>query len=204
VHGLIDQISDSPASYLVVALASGADVLFPVVPSETIVITAGVVAAQGGLLVWLVVLTAAIGAIAGDNLSYLLGAKVGEPIARRLFGGERAQRRLRWAERTLRRHGVLLVVVGRFIPGGRTASTFVAGTLNMAWRRFVLADVAAAVLWAVYAGMLGYVGGAAFRDSFWKPLAASLGVAALAGLGIEAWRRIQRRRGRDILGDETC
>lgn len=200
---LVDQVSDSPVSYLVAALASGADVLFPVVPSETIVITAGVVSAQGGLLIWLVVLAAALGALVGDNLSYLLGAKIGEPLARRLLGGEQARGRLEWAERALRRHGVLVVVVGRFIPGGRTASTFAAGTLNMAWRRFILADVAAAALWAVYAAMLGYLGGAAFRDSFWKPLAASLGLAALVGAGIEGWRRIQRRRGRDILGDEA-
>ncbi|MDQ3850521.1 MAG: DedA family protein [Actinomycetota bacterium] len=198
---LTDAVSGSPVSYLVVALASAADVLLPVVPSETIVITSGVVAAQGGLLIWLVVPLAAIGALVGDNVAYLLGAKLGHPVARRLLRGERARARLAWAERALRRHGVLVVVVGRFIPGGRTASTFAAGTLHMAWRRFIVADLAAAWLWAAYAAMLGYLGGAAFRDSSWKPLLTSLGLAAIIGAAIDAWRRVQRRRGRDILGD---
>jgi len=199
---LTDLVSGNPISYLVVGLSAGADVLFPPIPSETIVITASVLAAQGDLSIWLVVPLVALGAMIGDNIAFLLGAKVGDPIAGRLFRGEKGRSRLRWAEQAIERHGVLLVVVGRFIPGGRSASTFAAGTLEMPWRRFVVADAAAALAWAVYASMLGYVGGSTFRTSLWKPLAMSLGLAALIALLVEAWRQVQKRRGRDILGDE--
>jgi membrane protein DedA with SNARE-associated domain len=199
---LTEQVSAGPITYLVVAFAAGGDVLFPLIPSETIVITASVLAAQGDLRIWLIVPAVAVGAFIGDNISYLLGRVVGDPAARRLFQGEKAGDRLQWAERAMQRRGSLLVVVGRFIPGGRTASTFAAGTLEMAYRKFVVADAAAALAWALYASMLGYLGGQTFKHSLWKPIVGSLVVAGLVTLGIEGWRRVQRSRGRDILGDE--
>jgi membrane protein DedA with SNARE-associated domain len=198
---LTDLVSGSPITYLVVFGAAAGDVLFPVIPSETIVITASVLAAQGDLSIWLIALAAAAGAFVGDNISYALGRRIGDPVARGLFRGEKGRRRLEWAEQAIRGHGVLLILVGRFIPGGRTASTFAAGTLELAWRRrFLPADAAAAVLWAVYSAALGYLGGSAFKDSLWKSLAASLGAAAVIALGVEVWRRVQKRRGKDVLG----
>lgn len=198
---LTEAVSNGPVAYLVVLLASGGDVLFPPVPSESIVVTAGVVAAQGDLSILLVIPTAAAGALIGDNLAYLLGRRIGDPVADRLFRGEARRARLEWAERAVERHGGVLVVIGRFIPGGRTASTFAAGTLDMPWRRFIAADLVAVVLWATFASMLGFAGGSTFEDSTGLSLLASLGVATLIGLGIEGYRRFQRQRGNDILGD---
>jgi membrane protein DedA with SNARE-associated domain len=199
---LTQDVSHSAATYPVTGFAAAADVLFPLVPSETIVITASVLAAQGDLLIWVIVPAVALGAFIGDNLCYLLGRKVGDPIADRLFDDERGQARLQWAEEALRRRGGVLIGVGRFIPGGRTATTFAAGTLEMPYRQFVVADAFAASIWALYVSMLGYLGGETFNDSLWPPLAASFGCAMAVGAGFEAWRRIQARRGKDILGDE--
>jgi membrane-associated protein len=196
---LTEQISAGPLTYLIVAAAAGGDVLFPLIPSETIVITASVLAAQGSLSIALIVPLVAAGAFIGDNTSYLLGRTAGDPIARRLFRGERGRQRLEWARRGIRSHGPLLVMAGRFIPGGRTASTFASG-LELRYRRFALADALAASAWAVYASALGYLGGAAFRDSVWKSLVVSLAAAAAITLAIEGWRRLGRRRGKDILG----
>jgi membrane protein DedA with SNARE-associated domain len=199
---LTQHVTASPLTYLVVALAAGGDVILPLIPSETLVITAAVLAAQGRLSLWLIVPPVAAGAFIGDNVVYWLGRGVGDPVSRRLFKGETARRRLEWAERAIRGHGARLVLAGRFIPGGRTASTFAAGTLDLAYRRFALADAAAAVAWALYASLLGYLGGSAFRDSAWKPLLVSLGLAGLVTLGVEVWRRRRRRQGKDLLGDE--
>lgn len=93
-------------------------------------ITASVLAAQGELLIWAIVPLVALGAFLGDNLCYLLGRTIGDPVAGRLFKGEKGQTRLLWAEQALRRRGAILIGVGRFIPGGRTATTFAAGTLE--------------------------------------------------------------------------
>ncbi|MBK5220050.1 MAG: DedA family protein [Thermoleophilia bacterium] len=110
--------------------------------------------------------------------------------------------RLEWAEAAIRKQGTALIVLGRFIPGGRTATTVAAGTLEMPYRRFLPADALAAVLWALYVSMLGYVGGSAFEDNIWLPLLIALGFAALITVAVEAWRRLQRRRGKDVLGEE--
>jgi membrane-associated protein len=199
---LTSEVSNNPVTYLIVFGAAATDVLLPVIPSETIVIAASVLAGQGELLIWLIVPAAALGAFLGDNVSYWLGRRLGDPVARRFFGGEKARARLDWAEAAIRKRGVFLIVIGRFIPGGRTATTFAAGTLEMPYRRFLLADAAAAIVWAVYVSMLGYLGGASFEDNLWLPLLIALAVATLVAVAAEAWRRFQRRRGKDLLGDE--
>jgi membrane-associated protein len=199
---LTQEVSHSPLTYPVVLLAAALDVLFPLIPSETIVITAGVLAAQGDLLIWVLVPAVAAGAFLGDNLCYWLGRKIGDPVADRLFDDEKGQARLLWAEEALRRRGAILIGMGRFIPGGRTVTTFAAGTLEMPYRQFLVADAFAAALWALYVSMLGYLGGETFKESLWLPLAASFACAMLVGLGFEVWRRVQGRKGKDILGDE--
>ena len=202
LDSLTHLVSGSPVTYLVVLAISLLDVLCPILPAETVLFTAAVLAARGDLSVWLLVPAAAIGAFAGDNISDVLGRKVGDPVSRKLVRSEKAKGRLRWAERAIQRHGAVLIVVARFLPGGRSATTFGAGTLELGWRRFATADAAAAVAWAIYATVLGYVGGSAFSHSLWEPLLISLVVGAVLGLLAEGYRRVQRRRGRDILGDE--
>lgn len=199
---LTQEVGQSAVTYPIVFVACATDVLFPLIPSETVVITATVLAAQGDLFIWLIVPLVAFGAFLGDNVCYWLGRRIGDPIADRLFRGEKGQARLKWAERALCRRGAILIGVGRFIPGGRTATTFAAGTLEMPYRQFVVADAFAAALWALYISMLGYLGGETFKNDLWLPLASSLACAMAVGLGFEAWRRWQRRRGKDILGDE--
>ncbi len=199
---LTNEVSGSAITYLVVFAAAGLDVFFPVVPSETIVIAASVLAAQGELLIFLIVPAAALGAFVGDNGAYWLGRWIGDPLANRLFRGEKGRGRLEWAEAAIKRRGTMLIILGRFIPGGRTATTVAAGTLEMEYRRFLPADAIAAILWALYVSMLGFIGGAAFEDNVWLPLLIALGFALVVTLSIEAWRRHQNRHGRDVLGDE--
>lgn len=180
-------------AYGIVFLVALLDALVPIVPSETAVITAGVVAAAGHLSLPLIIATAAGGAFVGDNLAYLIGSRFGSAVVHRFFGGEEAHQRIEWAERQLQERGGQLIVVGRFIPGGRTAVTLSAGLLAFAWKRFVPFDAAASLVWAVYGSLLGYFGGRAF-EAAWKGLLLALALAfALGGL-VEAIRWVRRRR----------
>jgi membrane protein DedA with SNARE-associated domain len=169
-------------TYPAILAAVAFDSLLPIAPGEAVVITAGVLAADGELSVFLVVGAATLGGCLGDNASYWLGASLGRRVERRFFTSERARRRLLWAGRQLRQRGGVIIVVARFIPGGRTATTFSAGVLEMPWRRFVAIDALAAALWSTYMTLLGYFGGSAFEESLWKPILAA-GVAAAAAAG---------------------
>lgn len=184
-------------SYPVVFAVSMIDAFFPLVPSESVVITAGVVSAAGDLNLALVIACASAGAIVGDNVSYGLGSWLGEHSVKRVFRGERSRHAFEWAERQLEQRGFYLILVARFIPGGRTAVTFASGYVHsMPWRRFIVADVIAGIVWGNYAALLGFVGGKQFEQAPWKGLlvafAAAVGIAGLVEL--VRWLR-QRRRG---------
>jgi membrane-associated protein len=188
---LIELVTASAWTYAIVAGIVTADAVLPVVPGETAVITAGLLAANGELSIMLVVLSAALGAVMGDNLGWALGATAGERAVGLLARGRRARERVRWARDQLRTRGGVMVVAARFIPGGRTATTVAAGTLGMPWRRFVVADALGAGLWSVYSAMLGYLGGEVFKESLWKPLALAAVVAAILASAGEGWRRLR-------------
>ena len=188
-------VSDASGwAYGIIFLLAMLDALVPLVPSESSVITAGVVASSGDLSVPMIVLAAAAGAFAGDNAAYLLGRRFGTRIEARFFRGERGRKQIRWAERQLAERGGELIVIGRFIPGGRTAVTLSAGTLEYPWRRFALFDAAAAFVWALYATLLGYLGGRAFEHAPWKGLLLALAIAFAVAGGIELTRWLLKRR----------
>jgi membrane protein DedA with SNARE-associated domain len=194
-------VSASPATYAIVFGIVAIDSLLPFAQAEAVVITAAVLAAQGHLLLWLIIPLVTLAGFVGDNASYVLGRLVGCRIAERLMPGKR-RRRLEQAQAGIRHHGRLVIIVGRFLPIGRTLTTLAAGTLEMPWRRFAVADAIAAASWAVYASMLGYAGGSSFEHSLWKPLLFALGIAILLGVAIEAYRRVQKRRGHELLRGE--
>jgi membrane-associated protein len=194
-------VSDASGwAYAIVFLLAFLDAIVPVVPSETSVITAGVVASAGDLSVPLVVLAAAAGAFGGDNFAYFLGRRWGTRLEARFFGGDRARKRIAWAEDQLEERGGQLIAVARFIPGGRTVVTLSAGTLGFPWRRFILFDAAAALGWALYATLLGYFGGRTFENAAWKGLLLALGIAFAAAAVSEVVRWWLKRRRPDIRG----
>lgn len=191
-QSLTDYVSGSPWTYVFLFGIAALDVIFPLVPSETSVILAGVLASTGDLMLALVIAFAAAGAILGDNTAYAIGRTAGHRVIGFVFRGD-ADKRLEWAERQLDERGGYLIIVGRFIPGGRTAITLACGTLDMPWHRFIRFDVIAGLLWASYAALLGYWGGRAFeKQPLWGFLIA-FGVAMLVTGGIEGFRWLRRR-----------
>ena len=188
-------VSDASGwAYGIVFLFAFLDALVPVVPSEASVITAGVVAAAGGLYLPLIIAAAAGGAFLGDNAAYLIGRRYGTRAKKRFFHGDKARKTIDWAERQLAVRGGELIAVARFIPGGRTAVTLSAGATLFPWRRFALFDAVAALIWALYASLLGYFGGRAFEDAPWKGLLLALGIAFAVAGGVEVVRWYLRRR----------
>jgi membrane-associated protein len=191
---LVDLVSGAWWSYLVIFAVAYLDAIIPLVPSETLVITAGVLASSGDMELGLVILAAAVGAFLGDNTAYFIGHRYGDRVERRFFSSEKAKGSLRWAERQLDERGAEIIIIARFIPGGRTAVTLSAGALEMRWRRFATYDAIATSIWASYAALLGYFGGKQFEDAPWKGLIVALAIAFTVAGAVELFRWLQRRR----------
>ncbi|MFN8223649.1 MAG: DedA family protein [Gaiellales bacterium] len=182
-------------SYLVIFGVAMLDAFFPLVPSETVAITGGVLAGAGDLNLAFVIPCAAAGAIVGDNISYWIGRELGEHTVKRFFRGEKSHKAFAWAERQLAERGTYIVIVARFIPGGRTATTFSAGYIHsFPYRRFLLADVIAGSIWGLYTGLLGYVGGKQFEAQPWKGLLVAFAIAVGITVLVEGVRHYRHRR----------
>ena len=191
-NGLIDFLTGSDWTYLLLFGICLGDAVLPILPSETAAIVCGIQAARGQLSLPVVFVVAALGAFAGDNTSYALGRWIGEPVQEHLFSGETARRRLDWAKRFLTERGSYVLIVARFIPGGRTATTFTAGLVRLPWmRKFVPYIAIAAVLWSAYAVLLGYLGGRTFRERPFYALLLAFGIAVGVTVVIEAYRRFR-------------
>jgi membrane-associated protein len=194
-QSIVDAVSGSNWSYLIVFAIAMIDAFFPIVPSEATAIAAGVVAGTGGLRVEFVILAAALGAIAGDNICFFAGHFLGERLNQRFFQSEKNKKRVLWARKTLEERGGYIIVVARFIPGGRTVVTFTAGFVDgMPWRRFIRYDVIAGLIWGTYTVMLGYVGGKTFEEQPWKGLILAFAFALAVTATVELVRHIRRRR----------
>ncbi len=195
MDAIVDAIGDSNWSYVIVFLVAAIDAFFPVVPSEATAIAAGVVAGAGDLNVLVLIAAASLGAIVGDNICFALGHFLGDRVVNRFFKGEKSQERLAWAQRTLDARGGYLIVVARFIPGGRTVTTFTAGFVETyPWRRFLFFDVIAGIIWGTYTVMLGYLGGKTFEEDPWKGLLLGFGIALAVTAAVEAFRHLRARR----------
>jgi membrane protein DedA with SNARE-associated domain len=180
----------SALSYLVALLVPALDALIPVLPSETAVIALGVgTAGSADPRIGLLVALAAVGAFLGDGAAYLVGRRFGPAIGRRLFAGKRGAGRRAWAQRSLDRFGARIIIVCRFIPGGRTAVTLTCGLIGYPRHRFFGATACAGIIWASYAFFLGRLGGKAFQDKPWLGLLLALVLALAVSLLIELVRR---------------
>jgi len=183
----------SVISYLIAIVVPALDAVFPVLPSETAVIALGVATAGStDPRIALLVACAAAGAFLGDNLCYLLGRRFGPLVERRFFASQKGARRRRWAEHSLDRFGMPLIIVCRFIPGGRTAVTLSCGLVGYSRRRFVAATAVAATIWALYAFFIGRLGGKAFEDRPWAGFLVAFGITLVVTGLVVLVRRIVR------------
>jgi membrane protein DedA with SNARE-associated domain len=200
VSFVLEKIQSLPSGlvYTVVALlVFGEAALFIgfVLPGETSVIVAGVVASQGRVNIVALCVLVVVAAILGDSVGYFVGQRWGS----RLLEIQLLQRRREDVDRAiegLRQRGPFYVFLGRFTAFLRAVMPGLAGLSRMQYRRFLVANAAGAIAWGVAYSLLGYFAGSALTKL--ERYASWFGYAVLVVLVAVIVIIYFRRRHRDL------
>jgi len=184
---------------LILFVAAAVDAVFPVVPSEGLVVTAGMAAAAGHQNLLLVIVLAMLGSVIGESVCYFMGRGSGPMLHRWMKRQQRRQAVYDKVSAALHSRGGLILMTVRYIPGARMIATLTAGATRYSFRKFIVFTFAGVTVAYTYVALLGYLGGDAFAHDSLKALAFSLSLAFVIGLVIETTRRIAvKRRGAKI------
>ncbi|RSM65189.1 hypothetical protein DMB66_17440 [Actinoplanes sp. ATCC 53533] len=176
------------------------DAMVPVVPIQAIMITCGALTVYGNLSLPLVIAVGVLGMFTGDSIAFVLGRTAGH-VGGHWLSGRLSAVRQRFAPRNqhvdkpesktrraavrftrgLRKPGPLVLLLCRFVPGGRMAAGYHAGRSGYPTKLFVGYDGAAALGWATYGGLVGHVGGTAITQSAWRLFAIAACAAVIFG-----------------------
>jgi membrane protein DedA with SNARE-associated domain len=128
------------------------------VPGETLLIAGSLLAAGGSLDITVLLITAWIAAVIGDNIGYAIGRYGGRRLVLR-YGHHVliTRERLNHAEKFFQRHsGEAVVTLARFVAILRQLNGIIAGISEMRWYRFLLFNAVGAALWVCFWGFLTY------------------------------------------------
>jgi membrane-associated protein len=176
------------------------DAMVPVVPIQAIMITSGALTVYGNLNLPLLIVIGGLGMFTGDSIAFVLGRTAGHAggnwLSSRLaalrhrfaprnddpdHGPSKTKQAAERFTRGLRRPGPLVLLLCRFVPGGRMAAGYHAGRSGYPIRLFVAYDGAAALAWATYGGLVGHIGGTAVTQSAWRLFAIAAAAAIIFG-----------------------
>lgn len=125
-------------------------------PGDSLLFTAGIFAARGDLNIVVVVIGCTIAAIAGDQVGYLFGAKMGDKLFRQKESFFLRKDHLEKTEAFYNQYGAKTIVLARFIPIVRTFAPIIAGAVKMDYAEFVRYNILGGLVWAISLPLLGY------------------------------------------------
>ena len=192
-----------PAVYALIALIVFAeDALFIgfVLPGETAAVLGGVIASQGHMRLWLVMVLVVLAAIVGDSVGYEVGRHFGPRILNMRVLVKR-RKRLDDAQDFLRRRGGTAVFLGRFVAFFRAVMPALAGTSRMSYYKFLAFNAAGGLIWGAGFVLLGYLAGNSYA-TIEKTVgrSAALIVAAVVLVGVVVWRVRKHRTEKQAAG----
>lgn len=141
-----------PGVAFIIFIESGC--LFPFLPGDSLIFTAAILHVQFGFSPWTLVISGVIAAFLGVQVGYWLGAQFG----RKLFKDDARVLKTEYlvrAEEFFKKWGALSLVLSRFVPIVRTFVPIAAGAARMNYKRFVIFNTIAAVLWVGLMTILG-------------------------------------------------
>jgi membrane-associated protein len=162
-------------------------------PGDSLLFTAGVFAARGDLNYPVIAVGCFVAAVAGDQVGYAFGNRVGPALFRREDSRFFKKEYVEKAQSYFERYGAKTIVLARFVPIVRTFAPIVAGVGSMSYRTFVTYNVIGGLLWGVGITSLGFaLGNAIDIDRYLLPVIA--GIVLLSVLPVLIEIRRERRK----------
>lgn len=140
---------------LIVYAESGMMVGF-FLPGDTLLLSAGVLAAQGQFPIEMTIAVIALAAVLGDNTGYLIGRTAGKRLLKKKDGIIFRQEYVQRAEAFYEKHGAKTLLIAHYVPIVRSFAPLVAGIGRMNRAQFFFYDLVGATSWAVIITLLGY------------------------------------------------
>jgi len=167
-------------------------------PGDTLLLAAGIFAAQGKLPIVLTIVLIAVAAILGDNTGYQIGKLSGRRLFRKKDGILFRQEYVERAEHVYEKFGGKIMLLAHFIPIVRTFAPIVAGVARMPRWQFFAFDAIGDAAWAAITTLLGYWFGSKIPniDHYILP---TVGVVTLITLGPMIWHVVGDRETRTRL-----
>lgn len=183
--GFLEQLMTTPFFYPLLSLLIGIDALCPLVPSETVLNLAGAFSGSQGVpdVRWIFG-AAAIGAIIGDNLCFMLGGKLIR-VVNQLDPESRAGKTIEWVRANQNKRAGVTIIVARFLPWARWVATIVLGSVRYNWFLFFIYDTIGVLLWVTIGVGVGYVGGSIFSDFPLLAMLVGVTLGSLVGFAIQ-------------------
>lgn len=144
--------------FLIIFIETGL-VIFPFLPGDSLLFTAGMLCAQSsGLNILILIPLLISAAVIGDNVNYFVGRYFNEHVLNWKFRGKPMVKQ-EWLDKTheyFEKNGVKTIIIARFVPIVRTVTPFVSGVGKMNYRIFLPFDIFGGVLWVTSVSLLGY------------------------------------------------
>jgi membrane-associated protein len=170
-------------------------------PGDSLLFTAGVLCAKADSPLWpfpIVVIGVAVAAIAGDQVGYVFGRRVGPSLFRRPDSRLFRQAHVDKARNYFEEHGPKTIFLARFVPIVRTFAPIVAGVGRMEYRTFVTYNVVGGLVWAVGITTLGYLLGEAVDiDKYLLPVVGIIIVVSVIPVLLEI-RKAKREQAEPV------
>ncbi len=161
--GLVEPDQSPALSYLAIFLLIAGDAVVPILPGETTLNAASVLASQGELDLVPVIVAGALGAIVGDSALYWI-ARSGPGGVREKLTRARENDRVDRVLQVLGDRAPMLIVFGRYVPGVRFVVNASMGVIEMPYRRFLLWSSIGGSIWATYTCVLAFSVGTALAE----------------------------------------
>ena len=126
-------------------------------PGDSLIFTAGLLAATGYFSIVLIIVIVFLGAVLGDSFGYFFGKRTGKYIFKKDDSFIFSKKNLEKSQAFYKNHGSKTIILARFIPIVRTFAPILAGTSNMSYKKFLAFNIIGGIGWTLLLTLLGYI-----------------------------------------------